>query len=67
MISHKGHIHQVTQVKFTIKFSMFFLPGSPGFCLVLQTDGANEFQVLDDDTVVFLIQLRDLFQIDCTQ
>lgn len=31
MISHKGHIHQVTQVKFTIKFSVFYLPGSPGF------------------------------------
>lgn len=35
-----------------IKFSMFFLPESPGFCLMLQTDGAEEFQVLADDILV---------------
>lgn len=64
MTNHKGNIYQVTQVKFIIKFSMFFLPESPGFCLMLQTDGAEEFQVLVDDILVFLIWLWDFFQVD---
>lgn len=61
---HKGNIYQVTYVKLIIKFSMFFLPESPGYCLMLQTDGAEEFQVLADGILVFFIWLWDFFQVD---
>lgn len=61
---HQGNIYQVTRVKPVIKFSTFFLPESPGFCLMLQTDGAAEFQVVADDILVFFIWLWDFFQVD---
>lgn len=64
MMSPKGNIYQLTEVKFIIKLFMFFLLESPGFCLMLQTDGAEEFQVLVDDILVFLIWLQDCFQGD---
>lgn len=35
MTRHRGNIYQVTQVRFIIKFPIFFLPGPPGFCLLL--------------------------------
>lgn len=55
-----GVTYQVTQVKFIIKFPIFFLPESPGFCLMLETDGADTFQVLVDDILDFL----GFFQVD---
>lgn len=54
MTNHRGSIYQVTQLKFIIKFSIFFLSGPPRLCLTFQTDGAKEFQVLLDDFLVFL-------------
>lgn len=64
MASHKGNIYQVTQVKFIIKFPIFLHSEPPGFCLMFQTDGAEEFQVLADDILVPLIWLLDFFQED---
>lgn len=42
-------IYQATQeVKFIITFPSFFLLDPPGLCFMLQTDGAEEFQVFAD-------------------
>lgn len=42
-------IYQATQeVKFIAAFRSLFLPDPPGLCLMLGTDGAEEFQVATD-------------------
>lgn len=49
-------IYQATQeVKFIAAFRSFFLPDPPGLCLMLGTDGAEEFQVAADGVSLSLI------------
>lgn len=49
-------IYQATQeVKFITAFCSLFLPDPPGLCLMLRTDGAEEFQVAADGVSFSLI------------
>lgn len=57
-------IYQATQeVKFITAFCSLFLPDPPGLCLMLRTDGAEEFQVAADGvsfSLIFFFFLRTL-------
>lgn len=57
-------IHSDSQVRLIIKTLPLSLWGSPGFCLMQQTDGTEEIQVVCDEIWGFFHVVARIFQID---
>lgn len=57
-------IHSDSQVRLIIKTRPLSLWGSPGLCLMQQTDGTEEIQVVRDEIWGFFNVVARIFQID---
>lgn len=57
-------IHSDSQVRLIIKTLPLSLSGSPGLCLMQQTDGTEEIQVMRDEIWGFFNMVARIFQID---
>lgn len=55
-------IHSDSQVRLIIKTRPLSLWGSPGLCLMQQTDGTEEIQVVHDEIWDFLMWLLEFFK-----